>query len=148
MQVEKQQLEPDMKQWICSNWERSWSRMHIDTLISLLCRVHHMKCQAGWITSWNQDCWEKYQQFQICRRNHSNGRKWRGTKEPLGESERDECNSRLKTQHSKKKKKTHTHKVMVFGPITVWQIDGEKVENSDRFIFLGSIITPEGDCSH
>ena len=25
------------------------------------------QCQAGWITSWNQDCWEKYQQPQICR---------------------------------------------------------------------------------
>ena len=30
-------------------------------LISLLCRVHHVKYQAGWITSWNQDCWEKCQ---------------------------------------------------------------------------------------
>ena len=26
-----------------------------------LCRVHHVKCWAGWLTSWNQDCWEKYQ---------------------------------------------------------------------------------------
>ena len=26
-----------------------------------LCRVHHVKCWAGWSTSWNQDCWEKYQ---------------------------------------------------------------------------------------
>ena len=24
-----------------------------------ICRVHHVKCWAGWITSWNQDCWEK-----------------------------------------------------------------------------------------
>ena len=30
-------------------------------LILLLCRVHHAKCQAGWRTSWNQDCREKYQ---------------------------------------------------------------------------------------
>ena len=27
----------------------------------LICRVHYMKCWAGWSTSWNQDCWEKYQ---------------------------------------------------------------------------------------
>ena len=27
----------------------------------LIWRVHHVKCQAGWSTSWNQDCWEKYQ---------------------------------------------------------------------------------------
>ena len=26
-----------------------------------LCRVHHVKCWAGWSTNWNQDCWEKYQ---------------------------------------------------------------------------------------
>ena len=33
-----------------------------------------MKCQAGWITSWNQDSWGKYQQSQICRWYHFNGR--------------------------------------------------------------------------
>ena len=41
-------------------------------------------------TSWNQDCREKYQQTQICRWHHPNGRKWRGTKQPLNESERGE----------------------------------------------------------
>ena len=44
--------------------------------------------QAGWITSWNQDFQENYQQPQICRWYHSNHRKWRGTKEPLDEGER------------------------------------------------------------
>ena len=34
-----------------------------------------MKCQAGWITSWNPDCQEKYQEPQICTRYHSNGMK-------------------------------------------------------------------------
>ena len=33
-----------------------------------------MKCQVGWITSWNQDCQVKYKQSQICRWYHSNGR--------------------------------------------------------------------------
>ena len=42
-----------------------------------------MKCQAGWITTYTQDCWEKYQQLQICRWYHSNGRKQRGTKKPF-----------------------------------------------------------------
>ena len=38
------------------NWERSTSRLwHL--LIQLLCKVHHVKCQVGWSTSWNQDCW-------------------------------------------------------------------------------------------
>ena len=55
-----------------------------------LCRVHHVKCQAGSITSWNQDCQKKYQQPQICRRYHSNVRKQRKTKESLDEGERAE----------------------------------------------------------
>ena len=37
---------------------------------------------------------------------------------------------------------------MAFGPITSWQIDGEKVETESDFIFLGSKITADGDCSH
>ena len=37
---------------------------------------------------------------------------------------------------------------MAPGPITSWQIEGEKVESSDRFPLLGSKITADGDCSH
>ena len=37
---------------------------------------------------------------------------------------------------------------MASGPITLWQIDGEKVETVTDFIFLGSKITADGDCSH
>ena len=37
---------------------------------------------------------------------------------------------------------------MASGPITSWQIDGEKVETVADFIFLGSKITADGDCSH
>ena len=39
-------------------------------------------------------------------------------------------------------------KIMAFGPITSWQIDGETVDNVIAFIFLGSKITADGDCSH
>ena len=39
-------------------------------------------------------------------------------------------------------------KIMASGPITSWQIDGEKVETVTGFIFLGSKITVDGDCSH
>ena len=49
-----------------------------------------VKCWTGWRTSWIQDCWEKYQQPQICRWHHAYGRKRRRTKEPLDESERGE----------------------------------------------------------
>ena len=47
----------------------------------------------------------------------------------------------LKTQHSKMK-------MMASGPITSWQIDGETMETVTDFIFQGSKITADGDCSH
>ena len=39
-------------------------------------------------------------------------------------------------------------KIMAFSPITSWQIDGETTETVRDFIFLGSKITVNGDCSH
>ena len=39
-------------------------------------------------------------------------------------------------------------KIMAFGPITSWEIDGETVETVSDFIFGGSKITADGDCSH
>ena len=39
-------------------------------------------------------------------------------------------------------------KIMASGPITSWQIDGETVETGSDFIFWGSKITVDGDCSH
>ena len=39
-------------------------------------------------------------------------------------------------------------KIMESGPITSWQIDGETMETVRDFIFLGSQITADGDCSH
>ena len=39
-------------------------------------------------------------------------------------------------------------KIMASGPITSWEIDGETVETVTAFIFMGSKITADGDCSH
>ena len=39
-------------------------------------------------------------------------------------------------------------KIMASGPITSWQIDGEKVETMTDFLFLGTKITADSDCSH
>ena len=52
-----------------------------------------------------------------------------------------EWKSWLKTQHSKTK-------IMAYGPITSWQIDGETMETVTDFIILGSKITADCDCSH
>ena len=39
-------------------------------------------------------------------------------------------------------------KIMASGPITSWEVDGETLETVAEFIFLGSKITADGDCSH
>ena len=39
-------------------------------------------------------------------------------------------------------------KIMASGPITSWEVDGETVKTVSNFIFLGSKITTDGDCSH
>ena len=46
------------------------------------------------------------------------------------------------------KRNIQTMKIMASGPITLWEIDGETVETVADFIFLGSKITADGDCSH
>ena len=69
-------------------------------------------------------------------------RKQRGTKELLDEGEREEWKSWLKTQHLKKTK------IMAPGSITSWKIEGEIVEAMAYFLFSGSKITANGDCSH
>ena len=97
-----------------------------------------MNCPAGWITSWNQVCQGKHQQSQIRKWYHSNGRKWRRTKEPLDEGLRKLAwNSTLE--------KT---KIMALASITSWQTERERVEAVTDFIFLGFTITADGDCSH
>ena len=56
----------------------------------------------------------------------------------------------VKEEHKKAGLKLNLQKVkiMASGPITSWQIEGEKVETATDFIFLGSKITVDGDCSH
>ena len=65
----------------------------------------------------------------------------RRTKEPLDESEREKWKRWLKPNIRK-------IKIMAFSPITLWKIDGERIETVTDFIFLGSKSTADGDCSH
>ena len=61
------------------------------------------------------------------------------TKEPVDESENGNVGLKLNIQKTK---------IMASSPITSWQIDGETMETVADFIFLGSKITADGDCSH
>ena len=65
----------------------------------------------------------------------------RRTKEPLDQSERGEWKGWLKLTIQKTK-------IMASGPISSWQIDGEIEETVADFIFGGSKVTADGDCSH
>ena len=76
----------------------------------------------------------------MCRWEYPNGRKRRRTKEPLDEGER-ELKSWLKTQHSK----NYNHGIWFHYFMANRR---GKSGNSDRFSFLGSKITADGDCSH
>ena len=110
------------------NWERTVSRLYIVTVC--LTYIHHVKSRAGWIIGWNQDCREKYQQPQICRWNHSNGRKWGRTKEPLDKGEKGEWKSSVKTQLLENSDHgMWSHHFMAYR----WGNNG----NSDKLYFLG-----------
>ena len=68
----------------------------------------------------------------------------------MAESE-EELKSLLVKEESEKaglKLNIQTTKIMASGPSTSWQIDGETMETVTDFIFLGSKITADGDCSH
>ena len=56
--------------------------------------------------------------------------------------------SRDKNKKTSLKLSIQQTKIMASGPITSWQIDGERMETVTDFIFLGSKITGDGDCSH
>ena len=141
MRGKKQQLEPSMEQMTSHDWERTKTRLYnLTPFISLISRVHNEKCQAGRATSWNQDCWEKYQQLQIRWWYHSNGR----------EEELKSLSMRVKEESDKAGLKLNLKKtkIIAFGPIISQQIDGEKVETVTDFLFLSSKIIADGNCNY
>ena len=99
-----------------------------------------MKCLAGRSTSRNQDCREKYNNLRYA----DDTTLMAESKEELkshvmkgkGESEKNWLKTQLKT------------KIMAFGPINSWQIDGDEMERVTDFILLSSKITEDSHCSH
>ena len=89
--------------------------------------------------------------IKISRRNINNLRYADGTT-VMAESE-EELKSLLMEEKEESEKvglklNIQKTKIMASGPITSWKIDGETVETLSDFIFLGSNITADGDCSH
>ena len=104
---------------------------------SLICRVHHEKRWAGKSTSWNK----------IAGRNINNLRYADDTTLMAESKELKSFLMKVKEESEKVGLKLNIQKtkIMASGPIISWQIDGETVAD---FVFLGSKITADGDCSH
>ena len=87
------------------------------------------------------DKWEKYQQPQIYN-----------DIALMAESEEELKSLLMKVKKESEKAGLNFNiqktRIVAFSPITSWQIDGEKMETVTDFIFLGSKITADGDCSH
>ena len=69
----------------------------------------------------------------------------------MAESEEELKSLSMKVKESEKvglKLNIQKTKIMASGPVTSWEIDGETVETVSDFIFWGSQITADGDCSH
>ena len=142
MQVKKQLLEPDMEQ-------QTGSKLGKEYIKALYCHPAYLtfmqstSCQmlTGWSTSWNHNCWENINNLRYTDDTTLMVESEEELKSLLMEvkEEREKAGWKLNIQKIK---------IMISGPITLWQIDGETMETVRKFIFLGSKITADGDCRH
>ena len=142
MQIKKQQLELDMEQWIGSKLGKEYNKA--------------VYCQPAYLTA---------KQSMSCKMpswmNHKPELRLPGEISTTSDNANDttlmtESEEELKSflmrvkEESEKSglKNIQKTKFMASSPITSWQIEGEKLEALTDFIFLGSKITVDGDCSH
>ena len=89
--------------------------------------------------------------IKIARRNINNLR-YADDTTPMAESEEELKSLLMKVKEECEKSGLKLNiqktKIMASGPITSWEKDGETVETGSDFIFLGSKISADGDCSH
>ena len=143
MQVKKQQLQVDMEQRIGSKLGKENIKAILLSLCLFNLYAEYIMRNAG------QD--EAQTGIKIARRNINNLR-YADDTTLMAESEEEMKSLLMKVKEESEKgglklniQKTKT---MASGPITPWQITGETVQTVADFIFLGSKITADGDCSH
>ena len=136
MQVRKQQLEPDMEQETGSKLGKEY--------------IKAVYCHSAYLTYMQSTSCEIAQaEIRIAGRNINNLRYVDDT--TLTAERKEELKSLLMKEKSEKsglKLNIRKTKIMASGPITSWQTDGGNVETVSTFIFLGSKINVNGDCSH
>ena len=150
MQVKKQQLELDTEQQTGSKSGKEY----IKTVYCHPAYLTHMKttsCMKDYILHENAGLDEAQAGIKIAKKNINNLRYADNT--TLMAESREELKSPLMNMKEESEKvglklNIQKTKIMASGPITSWQIDGGKVETVTDFIFLGSKITADGDCSH
>ena len=141
MQVKKQQLELEMEQRTGSKLGKEYVKAvychpaYLTYVQSTLCKMVLDEVQAG---------------IRTARRNINN---LRYADDTTLMAESKELNSLLMTVKEESEKaglklNIEKKKIMASSPITSWQIDGETMETVTDFLFLGSKITADGDCSH
>ena len=142
MQVRKQQLELDMEQQTGSKQEKE----HVKAIY-----YHPAYSTSMQSTSWETLGWKKHKLESRLPGEINNLRYADGTT-LMAENEEELKSLLMKVKKESEKvglklniQKT---KIMASGPITSWEIDGETVETVSDFIFGGSKITADGDCSH
>ena len=131
MWVKKQLLEPDVEQCTGSKLRKVYIKA-VYCHPAYLTYIQSISCKMpGWMNHKLESRLPgEISKPQVCRWYHSNGKKWRGAKEPLDENERIEWKSWLKTQHSKNK----DHGIWSHHFMAIKWI---KSGNSDIFYFLG-----------
>ena len=143
MQVKKQQIEPDMEQWTGSKLGKEYVK-------TVYCHPVYLTYMQSTIMR-NAGLEETQAGIKIAGRN-INHLRYADDTTLMVESEKELKSLLMKVKvESEKvglKLSIQKTKIMASGPITSWKIDGETVETVSDFIFLGSKITTDGDCSH
>ena len=141
MQVRKQQLELDMEQ-------QTGSKLGKENIKAVYCHPAYLNYMQS--TSCEILGWIKHKEIKIADRNINNHRYSNDTIF-MSENKEELKNllKKMKEENGKAGLKLNIHKtnIMACGPIASWQIDGETMETVTDLIFLGSKITPDGDCS-
>ena len=142
MQVRKQQLEMDM--------EPQSSKSRKEYVKAVYCHPAYLTYMQS--TSWKTLGWVKHKLESRLPGEIINNLRYADDTALMAESKEELKSLLMKVKEESEtvglKLQIQKTKIMASGPITSWQIDGEKMKTARDFIFLGSKITADGDCNH
>ena len=142
MQDKKQQLQPDTEQ-------QTGFKLGKEYIKDVYCHLPYLTSMQS--TSWEMPDWRKHMLKSRLQGEISISSDTDDTTLMAESKEELKSLSMMVEKESEKadlKLNIQTTKIMASVPITSWQIDGETMETVTDFIFLGSKITADGDCSH